>query len=192
MRLQKYLAACGIASRRKCEAYILEGKVEVNGQVVQELGTKVEPGDKVTFGGKEVKLQEEYVYYMLNKPVGYVTTVQDEKQRQTVLDLVKDTKHRVYPVGRLDYNTSGLLLLTNDGELTYGLTHPKHHVNKCYEVKVQGVLSDEAKRALKEGVLIDGKMTYPAKVKVLRKGEKSTVFQLTIHEGRNRQVRVSV
>ncbi|MBQ1274578.1 MAG: pseudouridine synthase [Cellulosilyticum sp.] len=189
MRLQKYLAACGIASRRKCEAYILEGKVEVNGQVVQELGTKVEPGDKVTFGGKEVKLQEEYVYYMLNKPVGYVTTVQDEKQRQTVLDLVKDTKHRVYPVGRLDYNTSGLLLLTNDGELTYGLTHPKHHVNKCYEVKVQGVLSDEAKRALKEGVLIDGKMTYPAKVKVLRKGEKSTVFQLTIHEGRNRQVR---
>ena len=103
MRLQKYLAACGIASRRKCEAYILEGKVEVNGQVVQELGTKVEPGDKVTFGGKEVKLQEEYVYYMLNKPVGYVTTVQDEKQRQTVLDLVKDTKHRVYPVGRLDY-----------------------------------------------------------------------------------------
>jgi len=189
MRLQKYLASCGVASRRKCEEYILEGKVAVNGQVVQTLGTKVAEKDEVTFCGKIVSLQETYVYYMLNKPVGYVTTVQDEKQRQTVLDLIHDEKHRVYPVGRLDYNTSGLLLLTNDGELTYGLTHPKHHVNKCYEVKVKGVLSQEAQYALKNGVLLEGKMTYPAQVKVLRQGEKSTLFQLTIHEGRNRQVR---
>ena len=189
MRLQKYLASCGIASRRKCEEYILEGKVAVNGQVIETLGTKVEEGDHVTFCGKPVSLQEEYVYYMLNKPVGYVTTVQDEKQRKTVLDLIKDERHRVYPVGRLDYNTSGLLLLTNDGALTYGLTHPKHHVNKCYEVKVKGALSHEAQEALKNGVLLDGKVTYPAELKVLRKGEQSTLFQLTIHEGRNRQVR---
>lgn len=189
MRLQKYLASCGIASRRKCETYILEGKVAVNGKVIDTLGTQVEVGDEVTFCGKPVKLQEEYVYYMLNKPVNYVTTVQDDQHRQTVLDLIQDDVHRVYPVGRLDYNTSGLLLLTNDGELTYGLTHPKHHVNKCYEVKVRGVLSEEAKRTLKMGVLLDGKMTYPAQLKVLRKGEKSTLFQLTIHEGRNRQVR---
>lgn len=189
MRLQKYLASCGVASRRKCEAYILEGKVAVNGEVVQVLGTQVEAKDEVTFCGKLVKPQEEYVYYMLNKPAGYVTTVQDEKQRQTVLDLLQDETHRVYPVGRLDYNTSGLLILTNDGDLTYELTHPKHHVNKCYEVKVKGVLSDEAKRALKMGVMLDGRMTYPAQLKVLRHGEKSTLFHLTIHEGRNRQVR---
>lgn len=189
MRLQKYLASCGIASRRKCEEYILEGKVTVNGQMIQELGTKVSDGDEVAFCGKLVTMQQENVYYMLNKPVGYVTTVQDERQRQTVLDLVKDEKHRVYPVGRLDYNTSGLLILTNDGELTYGLTHPKHHVNKCYEVKVRGVLSESAQNALKTGVVLDGKMTYPAQLKILRKGEKSTLFHLTIHEGRNRQVR---
>ena len=189
MRLQKYLASCGIASRRKCEAYILEGKVSVNGEVIQTLGTKVEEGDEVTFCGNPVKIQDQAVYYMLHKPVGYVTTVQDEKHRQTVLDLIGDESHRVYPVGRLDYNTSGLLLLTNDGELTYGLTHPKHHVNKCYEVKIKGILSEEAKRALRGGVLLDGKLTYPAQLKVIRKGEKSTLFQLTIHEGRNRQVR---
>lgn len=189
MRLQKYLASCGIASRRKCEAYILEGKVCVNGQVVQTLGTQVEESDEVTFCGKKVCRQAEEVYYMLHKPVGYVTTVQDEKHRQTVLDLIEDESHRVYPVGRLDYNTSGLLLLTNDGALTYGLTHPKYHVNKCYEVKVKGVLSEEAKKALKCGVMLDGKLTYPAHLKVLKKGEKSTLFHLTIHEGRNRQVR---
>ena len=189
MRLQKYLASCGIASRRKCEAYILEGKVAVNGQVINVLGSQVEEGDEVTFCGKPVQLQEDYVYYMLNKPVGYVTTVQDEKQRQTVLDLIQDKTHRVYPVGRLDYLTSGLLLLTNDGELTYSLTHPKHHVDKCYEVKVRGVLSEEAKKNLQNGVLLDGQMTYPAKLKVLRQNEQSTSFELTIHEGRNRQVR---
>ena len=189
MRLQKYLASCGIASRRKCEAYILEGKVAINGQTIQELGTKVEAGDEVTFCGKVVKMQEDYVYYMLNKPVGYVTTVQDEKQRQTVLDLVKDADHRVYPVGRLDYNTSGLLILTNDGELTYGLTHPKHHVNKCYEVKVKGHLSERAQNELKDGVVLDGRVTYPAQLKILRQEAHATIFQLTIHEGRNRQVR---
>ena len=189
MRLQKYLASCGIASRRKCEAYILEGKVSVNGEVIQTLGTQVKEGDEVTFCGKPVWVQTQNVYYMLHKPVGYVTTVQDEKHRPTVLDLMEDESQRVYPVGRLDYNTSGLLLLTNDGALTYRLTHPKHHVNKCYEVKVKGVLSEQAKNALKCGVVLDGRLTYPAQLKVVRKGEKSTLFHLTIHEGRNRQVR---
>lgn len=189
MRLQKYLASCGVASRRKCESYILEGRVTVNGEVINTLGTKVEPGDEVCFCGKKVELQEDYVYYMLNKPVGYVTTVQDEKQRQTVLDLIQDDEHRVFPVGRLDFNTSGLLLLTNDGELTYELTHPKHHVNKCYEVKVKGSLAKAAQHALRTGVMLEGKKTYPAELKIIREGEKSTLFHLTIHEGRNRQVR---
>ena len=189
MRLQKYLASCGVASRRKCEAYILEGKVTVNGKVVNTLGTQVEANDEVCFCGKKVNLQEEYVYYMLNKPVGYVTTVQDEKERATVLDLIEDDAHRVYPVGRLDYHTSGLLLLTNDGELTYELTHPKHHVNKCYEVKVKGHLSEAAQYALRNGVVLDGRKTYPAQLKVLQEHDKQTLFQLTIHEGRNRQVR---
>lgn len=189
MRLQKYLASCGIASRRKCEAYILEGKVTVNGEVVQTLGTQVEDGDEVCFCGKKLTLKEDYVYYMLNKPVGYVTTVQDERQRQTVLDLIEDEIHRVFPVGRLDYNTSGLLLLTNDGDLTYELTHPKHHVNKCYEVKVKGVLTEAAQHALRTGIILEGKKTYPAELKVIKVGAKSTLFHLTIHEGRNRQVR---
>lgn len=189
MRLQKYLASCGVASRRKCEGYILEGKVTVNGETINTLGTKVEEGDEVCFCGKKVSLQEDYVYYMLNKPVGYVTTVQDEKQRQTVLDLIQDDSHRVFPVGRLDFNTSGLLLLTNDGELTYELTHPKHHVNKCYEVKVKGRLTKAAQHALRTGVMLEGKKTYPAELKIIREGEKSTLFHLTIHEGRNRQVR---
>lgn len=189
MRLQKYLASCGVASRRKCEAYILEGKVTVNGEVIQTLGTQVEEGDEVCFCGNKLSLNEEYVYYMLNKPVGYVTTVQDERQRQTVLDLIKDDEHRVFPVGRLDYNTSGLLLLTNDGNLTYELTHPKHHVNKCYEVKVKGSLSEAAKHALRTGIILEGKKTYPAELKVIKQSDKSTLFHLTIHEGRNRQVR---
>ena len=189
MRLQKYMASCGIASRRKCEALILEGKVTVNGEVIQTLGTQVEPGDVVCYEGQPITLEEEYVYYMLHKPAGYVTTVQDEKQRQTVLDLISDEKHRVFPIGRLDYNTSGLLLLTNDGELTYALTHPKHHVNKCYEVKVKGQLTDQAQKALRSGVMIDGRMTYPAELRIIKQTKHTTLFYLTIHEGRNRQVR---
>lgn len=189
MRLQKYLASCGIASRRKCEALIVEGKIKVNGQVVQTLGVQVEPTDEVFFENKRVKLQEETVYYMLNKPVGYVTTVKDERGRATVMDLLKDVKCRVFPIGRLDYLTSGLLLMTNDGNLTYGLTHPKHDVNKTYEVKVKGQLSKAAEEQLKKGVIIDGRKTYPAELSKIKKGERTTRFSLTIHEGRNRQVR---
>lgn len=189
MRLQKYLANCGVASRRKCEDYILEGKVRVNGDIIRTLGTQVEEGDEVTFNDQKVKLEDKFVYYMLNKPVGYVTSMHDEKQRPIVIDLLKETQYRVYPIGRLDYNTSGLLLLTNDGDLTYRLTHPKHEVKKRYEVKVRGTLTKEAQNQLKNGVLLDGRQTAPAGLKILHLGEKSTRFYLTIHEGRNRQVR---
>lgn len=189
MRLQKYMANCGVASRRKCEALIAEGKVTINGQVITELGTQVNQGDIVCYLGEKLSLEEDYVYYMLNKPAGYVTTVQDDKDRPTVINLLPNEMRRVYPVGRLDYNTSGLLILTNDGDLTYELTHPKHHVNKCYEVKVKGPLSESTKRALRSGIVIEGKRTYPAELRVIRQGEKASLFHLTIHEGRNRQVR---
>lgn len=189
MRLQKYLASCGVASRRKCETYILEGLVTVNGEIVETLGTQVKEDDVVCFKGKEVYLQNSHEYYMLNKPIGYVTTANDERGRQTVLDLMKGIKSRIYPVGRLDYNTSGLLLLTDDGNLTYGLTHPKHHVDKTYEVKVKGKVSEDEVKLLCTGVLIDGRKTYPAKVQVLTQGPKSSRLQISIHEGRNRQIR---
>lgn len=189
MRLQKYLAAAGVASRRKAEEYILEGKVSVNGEVVTTLGTVVTDEDCVAYNGEIVKIQEEYVYYMLNKPVGYVTTVSDEKDRPTVIDLMKGIDARVFPVGRLDYNTSGLLIMTNDGDLTYTLTHPKHQVNKTYEAKVKGFVNSKSIQELKNGVIIDGRKTARAGVKILSKGNYATVLSITIHEGRNRQVR---
>ena len=189
MRLQKYLATCGVASRRKCEAYILQGLIKVNGKVVTTLGTCVTPDDEVRFNNEVVTLDESHVYYMLNKPTGYVTTAQDERGRQTVLDIMEGVEARIFPVGRLDLNTSGLLLLTNDGELTYGLTHPKHDVNKTYEVKVRGKVSATSIKSLEQGVMIDGRQTYPAKVKILNQTDKNTKMTITIHEGRNRQIR---
>ncbi|PHV71157.1 pseudouridine synthase [Sporanaerobium hydrogeniformans] len=189
MRLQKYLAQCGVASRRKCEAYILEGRITINGQVVTELGTQVKVGDLVTCDNRLVSDEQKYVYYLLNKPMGYVTTVQDEKGRPTVMDIMAEVKERIFPVGRLDYNTSGLLVMTNDGELTYALTHPKHEVDKTYKVRVLGAVSEKNIERLQIGVMIDGKVTAPAKVKVLNRSKECTEMTLTIHEGRNRQVR---
>ncbi|MDA3732494.1 pseudouridine synthase [Niameybacter massiliensis] len=189
MRLQKYLAQCGVGSRRKCEQYIAEGKVKVNGQVVTEQGVQVEEGDEVLFENQPVQEEEQLVYYLLNKPTGYITSVADEKDRPTVLDLVKNIPYRIFPVGRLDYNTTGLLILTNDGELTYALTHPKHHVDKTYVVKVKGDIRPSTLQKLQQGVVIDGYLTAPAKTKVIRQNGATTTFSLTIHEGRNRQVR---
>lgn len=189
MRLQKYLAQCGVGSRRKCETYIEEGRVKVNGQVVVEQGIQVEEGDKVEFDDCLVKMEEQLVYYLLNKPAGYITSASDEKDRATVLDLVKDIPYRVFPVGRLDYNTTGLLILTNDGELTYGLTHPKHHVDKTYVVKVKGVVKPSAIQKLQQGVVIDGYLTAPAKAKIIKQTGATTTISLTIYEGKNRQVR---
>lgn len=190
-RLQKFLANAGIASRRKCEELILNGKVEVNGEVVTELGTKVSDKDIVKYNGKIVKPEEEKVYILLNKPIGYVTTAKDQFDRDTVLDLVKINK-RIVPVGRLDMYTSGALILTNDGEFVNMLTHPKNEINKTYNVTVKGNITKEDIENLQNGVEIDdGYITKPAKVKILKIDEEKNIsrIQITIHEGKNRQVR---
>lgn len=190
-RLQKYLAKCGIASRRKCEEYILSGKVEVNGKIVTELGTKVNKDDIVKFDGKRVEYEDEKVYILLNKPIGYVTTAHEQFGRDKVLDLVKINK-RIVPVGRLDMYTSGALILTNDGELVNKLTHPKNEVDKTYNATVRGKITDDKIELLKNGVEIDdGYITKPAKVKILKIDEEKNLsrIQITIHEGKNRQVR---
>lgn len=190
-RLQKFLANAGIASRRKCEELILNGKVEVNGEVVTELGAKVSDKDIVKYNGKIVKPEEEKVYILLNKPIGYVTTAKDQFDRDTVLDLVKINK-RIVPVGRLDMYTSGALILTNDGEFVNMLTHPKNEINKTYNVTVKGNITKEDIENLQNGVEIDdGYITKPAKVKILKIDEEKNIsrIQITIHEGKNRQVR---
>lgn len=191
IRLQKYLAEAGIASRRKCEELILDGKIEVNGKVVTELGTKVTENDKVKYNGKLISPVEEKIYILLNKPIGYVTTVKDQFGRDTVLDLVKVDK-RIVPVGRLDMYTSGALILTNDGEFVNKLTHPKNEVNKTYNVTISGKITQEDVNKLQKGVKIDDNyITKPAKVKILKIDEEKNIsrIQITIHEGKNRQVR---
>lgn len=190
-RLQKYLAECGIASRRKCEEYIIQGKVQVNGKTITELGVKVNPEkDKITFDGKNVKQEERKVYILLNKPIGYVTTSDEQFGRDKVLDLVK-VRERVVPVGRLDMYTSGALILTNDGDFVYKVTHPKHEITKTYTVTVKGIIKNEEVEQLRKGVKIDDYTTRPAKVKILKTDEEKDIsrLEITIHEGKNRQVR---
>lgn len=192
VRLQKYLAEAGIASRRKCEELILSGKVLVNDVLVTELGTKVNTEkDVVKYDGNVVKPVEEKVYILLNKPIGYVTTAKDQFNRDTVLDLVK-IKERVVPVGRLDMYTSGALLLSNDGEFVNKLTHPRNEINKTYNVTVKGIISKDDVERLSSGVTLDdGYITKPAKVKILKIDDEKDIsrIQIMIHEGKNRQVR---
>lgn len=191
VRLQKYLASQGVASRRKCEEYIEQGKVSVNGKIVTELGTKISPQkDVILYEGKKVKKQEKKVYILLNKPIGYVTTVSDQFDRDTVLDLVS-VPERVVPVGRLDMYTSGALILTNDGDFVYQVTHPKHEITKTYIVTVKGMVSEEEITQLREGVRIDDYQTKPAKVKMIKEDEEKQItrLEIMIHEGKNRQVR---
>ena len=191
IRLQKFLADAGIASRRKCEELIVDGKVEVNGIIVTELGTKVSEKDIVRYNGKIVKPEEEKVYILLNKPIGYVTTAKDQFDRDTVLDLVKINK-RIVPVGRLDMYTSGALILTNDGDFVNLLTHPKNEVDKTYNVTLKGIIEKDDIKSLQNGVDIDnGYITKPAKVKILKIDYEKNVsrIQIIIHEGRNRQIR---
>lgn len=191
IRLQKYLAEGGIASRRKAEELILQGKITVNDIKVLELGTKVDPKkDIVKYNGKKVEIQDELVYILLNKPIGYVTTVKDQFNRETVLDLVKVNK-RLVPVGRLDMYTSGALILTNDGDFVYKLTHPKHEIDKTYTVTIKGIVKKEEIEQLKKGVKIEDYLTKPAKVKILKTDEEKNIsrLEITIHEGKNRQVR---
>ncbi|MDA8235564.1 MAG: pseudouridine synthase [Clostridia bacterium] len=189
-RLQKVLAQAGVASRRACEELIKEGKVKVNGKVVTQLGTKINPvKDKVEVAGKKLAAREEKVYLLLYKPVGYLSSVKDPKKRRTVMDLIKDVNERVYPVGRLDHDTEGLLLLTNDGELTYALTHPKHEVDKTYLAWVEGIPSAQKLEELRQGVNLEDGPTAPARVKLLDKQQDHALLEIVIHEGRNRQVR---
>ncbi|QSO53403.1 rRNA pseudouridine synthase [Alicyclobacillus curvatus] len=188
-RLQKFLARAGVASRRKCEELIVAGDVEVDGRVVSELGTVIDPlRQKVKVRGQAVSA-EPVVCAVLHKPVSYVTTVSDPEGRRTVLDLVAGINARVYPVGRLDYDTSGLLLLSNDGELTYRLLHPKHHVDKVYRATVLDMPSAEALRQLQTGIVLEDGITSPAVTHVLRNHPKESVIEITIHEGKNRQIR---
>ena len=195
-RLQKFLAECGIASRRKSEELILQGLIKINGKTVTELGTKINPEtDVIEYNGKVIKKNSKKVYILLNKPIGYVTTVKDQFDRSSVLDLVKDVKERIVPVGRLDMYTSGALLLSNDGEFVNTITHPSHEIEKTYNVTVIGKVSDEDIKTLENGVKInvDGKeyLTKKARAKILKIDEEKNLsrIQIVIHEGKNREIR---
>lgn len=191
IRLQKYLADCGVASRRKCEDYIIQGKVEVNGEKITQLGIKINPEkDKIKFENKEIKRKTKSVYILLNKPIGYITTIKDQFNRDTVLDLIK-IKERIVPVGRLDMYTSGALILTNDGDFVYKVTHPKHEIEKTYTVTIKGIIKNDEVEKLRNGVKIDNYITKPAKVKILKTDIEKNIsrLEITIHEGKNRQVR---
>ena len=190
VRLQKYMAKCGVASRRKSEKIILEGRVTVNGLVVKELGTIIDPNkDIVKVDNKEIQIEKNKVYIMLNKPEGYVTTLKDKHSDKIVLDLIKSIEERIFPVGRLDLDTSGLLLMTNDGDLAYKLTHPSHEVPKKYIALVEGVPNNKKLNRFRKGLKIDGRVTAEAYVKIVKRYKDSSVLEISIHEGRNRQVR---
>ncbi|RWR15018.1 pseudouridine synthase [Siminovitchia fortis] len=189
-RLQKVIAQAGVASRRNAEKLIADGKVKVNGQVVTELGTKVAVTDKIEVNGVPL-VEEEKKYFLFYKPRGVISAVKDDKNRKVVTDYFAQIPERVYPVGRLDYDTSGLLLLSNDGEFTHLLTHPRHEIKKTYVAKVKGIPEREALKKLERGILLEDGKTAPAKVKLqtVDKRKNSAIVELTIHEGRNRQVR---
>lgn len=188
-RLQKYMASCGVASRRKCEELILQGKVSVNGVIVEELGTKVNPNiDIVEYNGVKITPEEKKVYILLNKPEGYITSVKDEKDRKTVLDLVK-VNERIYPIGRLDYDSSGLIILTNDGEIYNKIIHPRVKLTKKYIVVVKGEFKKYELDKFRKGVDIGGYITAPAQINVIKFDGENTTVEIGIHEGKNRQIR---
>ncbi len=190
MRLQKLLAMGGEASRRRAEELIKEGKVCVNGKTVTEMGVSVdEEKDVVTLNGKIVRLEEKKRYIILNKPKGYITSVSDNFDRATVMELVSDIPERIYPVGRLDYDTEGLLLMTNDGDFANAVAHPKKSIDKVYLARIKGEFGEEKAEKLRNGVVIDGRKTAPAAVKILSEEDKKALVRIVIHEGRNRQVK---
>ena len=189
MRLNRFLAQSGVASRRKCDEIILEGKVKVNGKVVKEMGVEVHDTDVVQYMNRRVKPVENFVYYKLHKPKGYVTTATDDKDRKTVLDLMRGVKYRIFPIGRLDYDTEGLLLLTNDGELTNILTHPKNSVEKTYIANIEGVVTNDEIKKLSSGIDIGGYITKPCSVILISHDDKNTKVEIKISEGKNRQVK---
>ncbi len=188
-RLQKVLAHAGICSRRKAEEYIANSRVAVNGQIVTRPGVKVDQNqDKITVDGKPI-LKEQKIYILLNKPPGYVTTMSDPQGRPIVTDLLTDINHRLFPVGRLDLDSEGALLLTNDGALTNKILHPRYEVNKTYEATVRNFPKAADLRQLEQGIVLDGQKTWPAKLRVLRKKKGTTIIEVIIHEGKKRQVR---
>ncbi len=192
MRINKYIASCGVASRRKAEELILNKRVKVNGQIIDELSFQInEEIDIVEVDNQKIGLDEEKVYLLINKPEGYITTVKDQFDRKSVIDLLNDVKERVFPVGRLDYETSGLLLLTNDGDLTYKLTHPKHEIDKTYIAMVKGKLNEEEISNFRSGLEIEDYITSPASLRVLYYDRNNDIskLEIKIHEGKNRQVR---
>lgn len=189
MRINKYIAQAGIVSRRKADELVTNGNVKVNGLTLTEPGYDVVEGDVVEVNGRRIEAEEKKVYILLNKPVGFVTTVSDDRERDTVMDLVRDVDARIFPVGRLDYNTSGMLIMTNDGDFAYKMTHPKHEIPKTYRVRIAGVLSNEKCAKLRNGVDIGGFVTSKAEVEIVKGMPRQTVVDITIHEGKNRQVR---
>ena len=190
IRLQKILAQAGVASRRAAEKLIAEGRVTVNGETVREMGTKADPAaHDISVDGRRIKAAERLRYILLNKPAGFVTTRSDPQRRRTVIDLLGGIREYVYPVGRLDYDTEGLLLLTNDGDLAAALTHPRHGVERTYEARVAGMPDQDAVNRLRKGIPLDGKRTLPADVALLNKSGREGLLLITIREGRNRQVR---
>lgn len=190
LRLQKYIAQCGIASRRKAEELIAAGRVAVDGVIVKEMGTQVLPGkNRVTFDGKPVEAKEQLVYYLLNKPKGYVTTLSDPQGRPIVTSLIKTSKARLFPVGRLDLDTEGALILTNDGEFAQKIQHPSHGVDKTYEALVKGCPPKDKIMLLERGIFLEDKMTSPAAVSIVAHEGRNCLMQIIIHEGRKRQVK---
>lgn len=189
MRINKYIASSGVTSRRKAEELVLAGKVKINGKVVSNLATDVEETDQVTIEGKPIHTAENFVYYKLHKPKGYVSTVNDDKGRKTVMELMRGVHTRVFPVGRLDYDTEGLLLLTNDGDLSNILTRPKSEVEKVYYATIEGTITKDEVKTLSSGVEIDGYKTKPCSVVVMSETPNQTKLAITITEGKNRQIR---
>ena len=189
MRINKYIASAGVCSRRKADELIANGNVKINGLIVKEMGCQVEDGDVVEVNGSVINTKHNDVYVAVNKPLGYITSMDDDRDRATVAELVADIPERLFPVGRLDYNTTGLLIMTNDGQLTYTLTHPKHEVYKTYVAKVAGVISDARLAKLRKGVDIGGFVTSPAKVRLIKQMPRYAIVEIKIREGKNRQVR---
>ncbi|MCI8413221.1 MAG: rRNA pseudouridine synthase [Clostridia bacterium] len=191
MRINKYLAECGFAGRRGCEQIVLAGRVKINGKQVTNLATTVEENDLVTVDGKRAQPIHKHIYLMLNKPKGYITTTSDEKGRKTVLELLgnKFSDKRIFPVGRLDYETEGLLLLTTDGDLCNRITHPRNEITKTYVAKIENEVSEDELNKLRAGVILDGVKTKRCRISVLGFDDKITRLEVVISEGRNRQVR---
>ena len=189
MRINKYLSSAGIASRRKVEEFIVGGRVKVNGKVIKDLATDIKLTDIVKLDNKIVKPAESYVYFKLNKPKGYITTANDEKDRKTVMDLMRGVHQRVFPVGRLDYDTEGLLLLTNDGELANILTKPNSNISKSYIVTIENTIDNNEVKILSTGVDIGDYVTKPCNVEIIEEKINSTKLKVTITEGKNRQIR---